>query len=142
MVKSGLLAVLAALSAGLSASAQSIQVTPESWYYDNVKVGVSSTVTFTITGVEITSLTFESATIVDDATGSLSAGPGAPPPAITLFQGASVDVMVEFTPSALGVHSASLYIESDAEPPRNRLYIPLEGRGVARWGSFRTKAAP
>jgi hypothetical protein len=129
----GLLIGLAVVAAPLIASAQNIDVTPEGWDYGNVKVGLSSTVIFTITCLEITPLTFESATIVDDATGSFSITSAAPPPAITLFQGELVDITVEFTPSGLGAHSASLYIDSDAEPPRNNLYLPLEGVGVERW---------
>jgi hypothetical protein len=137
-----LLVGLALLRVPLSASAQSIEVTPEGWNFDNVKVVRSSTVIFTITCVEPTPLTFGAATIVDDATGAFSVGPEAPPPAITLFQGESVDITVEFTPSEVRAHSASLYIDSDAEPPRNNLFVALEGRGVERWGSFRAKAAP
>lgn len=137
-----LLMGLAVLAAPLSASAQGIDVTPESWDYGNVKIGSSSTAIFTITSLELMPLSFDSATIVDDETGSFSVGPDAPPPAITLFQGESVDITAEFSPSGLGAHSALLRIESDAEPPRTILFLPLEGVGVERWRCFEAKIAP
>lgn len=66
------LAVLACLSASLSASPQDLEVTPEGSDYWNVRVGSSSTVIFTITSVGMMPLSVESITIVDDATGSFS----------------------------------------------------------------------
>ena len=79
------LAVLARLSAPLSASTEDIEVMPEGWDYGDVRVGSSSTVIFTITSVGMMRLSAESVTIVDDATGSFSitsAAQTARPPAL------------------------------------------------------------
>jgi hypothetical protein len=139
---SAVLIGLAVLVAPLSASAQGIDATPEGWDYGDIKVGASSSVAVTITSVEPTPLTVYSVTIVDDATGSFSIASAAPPPEVLLFQGESIDVTVAFSPSGLGAHSASLRIDSDAEPPDDTLLLPLEGAGVRRWRCFRATAAP
>ncbi len=133
---------LAVVAAPLSASAQGIDVTPESWDYGNVKIGSSSSVVVTITSVEPIPLTVYSVIIVDDPRGSFSVTSAAPPPEVTLLQGESIDVTVEFAPSGLGAHSATLRIDSNAEPPRDTVYVPLEGLGVRRWRCFETKVAP
>jgi hypothetical protein len=39
-------------------------------------------------------------------------------------------VIVGFSPDSLGLHTASIYIRSDAVPPDNDLYLPLSGTGV------------
>jgi hypothetical protein len=121
---------LAMLATPLTASAENIDVTPASWDYGDVEIGTSSNMIFTITSVELMPLSVDIITIVDDATGSFFITSDVPPPAVTLFQGQSIDVTVEFTPSGLGMHSASLRIESDAEPPRTILFIPVQGTGV------------
>ena len=121
---------LAVLAAPLSAFAQGIDVAPDSCDYGNVKVGFSPSVVVTMTCAEPTPLTIYSVTIVDDATGSFAITSTAPPPEALLFEGESIDVTVEFAPSGLGPHSASVRIDSDAEPPDDTLFIPLEGVGV------------
>ena len=92
---------------------------------------------FTITSLEVTPLRVTSVTIADDATGSFSIASAAPPPTVTLYQGESIEVTVEFAPSGLGGHSASLWIQSDAEPPHDNLFLPIGGAGVKRWRCYR-----
>ena len=136
------LALLTALAVPLSAFAQGIDVTPDSCDYGNVKVGLSSSVVVTMTCVEPTPLTIYSVTIVDDATGSFGITSAAPPPEVLLFEGESIDVTVDFAPSGLGPHSASVRIDRDAEPPDDTVFIPLEGVGVKRWRCSAAKMAP
>ena len=98
--------------------------------------------TFTFTSTEVVPLTISSISVVDDATGSFSLTTEAPPPSVTLLQGETIDVTVEFVSSGLGAHSASLRIDSDAEPPHSTLFVRLGGVGARRWRCFDAKAEP
>jgi hypothetical protein len=124
-----LLLVYAILTAPLQAAAQGIDVDPLTWDFGDIPVGSSDTVIVTVTSTEPLPLRFESVTIVDDASGSFSIVSESPPPTKTLLEGEFLDVTVEYTPSGLGMHSAKLYIQSDAEPPRDNFYVPLQGVG-------------
>lgn len=112
------LAVLACLSASLSASPQDLEVTPEGWDYWDVSVGSSSTVIFIITSVGMMPLSVESITIVDDATGSFS---------ITSAAQAGRSPALEKT--RLSGHQPSLSSQlSEARPERPLLQAPVDMR--------------
>jgi len=114
----------------LGAAAQGISVNEYSWDFSDVLVGNATIMVFTITSAGLVPLTVSSAQIVDDATSSFSIVGDAPPPPVALLPGESTDVIVLFSPSSEGTHSASLSIESDAEPPDDILLVPLSGTGV------------
>lgn len=114
----------------LGAAAQGIDVSPESWDFGDVLVGNATIMVFAITSVESVPLTVHSVEIVDDATSSFSIIGDAPPPSVTLYQGESTEVIILFSPASEGTHSASLRIDSDAEPPDNNFLVPLSGTGI------------
>lgn len=114
----------------LGVAAQGISVSEYSWDFGDVLVGNSTVMVFTITSVEQVPLTVSSVQIVDDATSSFSIVGDAPPPPVTLLSEESTDVIVLFWPSSEATHSASLRIDSDAEPPDNILLVPLSGTGI------------
>jgi hypothetical protein len=135
----GLLIGLAVLAAPLSASAQCIEVTPESWDYGDVKVGTSESQVFTIESCASTSLLIFEIEITDDNSGAFSITSAPPTPCI-IPGGETRDVEVTFTPPSLGAHDAFLYIISDA--PSSDIYINLSGVGVRRWRCSEAKIAP
>jgi hypothetical protein len=118
------------LAAPQWAAAEGIQVNPTAWDYGDVEVGQSRSLIVTITSTEPIPLRVESVEIIDDETGSFSIVSDAPPPTVSLDEGYTLDVTVEFTPSGLGMHSATLYIRSDAEDPDDDFFVPLFGVGV------------
>ncbi len=121
--------ILAFLAAPPLVAAQGIDVSPDWWDFGDVEVGSSETVVFSATSQELVPLSVYSVEIVDDASGSFTIVLGAPPPSVLLYQGESIDVSVEFAPSGPGAHTATMRIDSDAEPPDHRLMIPLQGVG-------------
>lgn len=118
------------LAAPQWAAAEGIQVNPMAWDYGDVEVGDSPSLIVTITSTEPIPLRVDSVEIVDDETGSFSIVSDVPPPTVTLYKDEFLEVTVAFTPSDLGMHSATLFILSDAEPPDNFFYVPLAGVGV------------
>jgi hypothetical protein len=132
MNKVTMLAVLIGLTvvaAPLIASAQCIEVTPESWDYGDVKVGTARSLICTLYSCADSPVFIDVIEIVDDPAGAFtitsSPGPGSIPGRETR------EVEVTFTPLSLGAHEAFLYIEHDA--PGYETYINLYGVGVRGW---------
>jgi hypothetical protein len=132
-----LLIGLTVVAAPLIASAQIIEVTPESWDYGDVKVGTGESQIFTIQGFQILTLFYIG--IIEDASGAFAMGP-VPDVPFTLDDCETVDVEITFTPPNLGAHEAFLYIVHDAHG--GETLIPLYGVGVRGWRCFEAKAAP
>ena len=133
-----LLIGLGLLVAAVSASAQCIDVTPESWDYGGVKVGTSKSQIFTIENCAGTDLYIFLIDITEDDTGAFSI---ASAPAMPIIPGwESEEVEVIFTPPSLGAHEAFLRVVSDA--PEGETLINLSGMGVRRWSYFEAEAAP
>ena len=132
-----LLIGLALVAVPLIASAQIIEVTPESWDYGDVKFGSSGSQTFTIQGTHEVTMFYIG--ILEDASGAFAASP-VPDVPFALDDDEPLDVEITFTPPGVGTHTAVLYILHDAVGGETR--IPLRGVGVRRWSCFETKAAP
>jgi len=120
----------------LQVAAQGIDVTPLDWDFGDVELGSSVSKVFIITNPGPVPLSVYNVTIEDDATSSFSIESDVPPPTSIVYPEnpsgypTTLEVEVVFSPTSLGSHTASIFIESDAEPPNNRLYVPLNGTGV------------
>jgi hypothetical protein len=134
-----LLIGLAVMAAPLIASAQCIEVTPESWDYGDVKVGNSESQIVTIHSCASSAVTVYYIGIVEGALEAFTVGP-VPDVPFPLPGGETLEVEVTFTPPELGVHEAFLYIVHDA--PGSEIEIDLVGVGVKGWRIFRRQAAP
>ena len=134
-------------------AAQGIAVDPLSWDFGDVELGTFETKTFTISPTEITPLTVESISFTASSSSAFSfeefllhgTNPitdvswtdsiPSVPPSETLMTSTgphnySLDVIVGFSPDSLGLHTASICIDSDAEPPDDILDLPLSGTCV------------
>jgi len=135
-------------------AAQGIDVDPLSWDFGDVEIGTLETKTFTISPTELLPLTVESISFTagsssafsfeefllsgtDPITGVSWTNPIASvPPSYTLFMTSTsphdylLEVIVGFSPDSLGLHTASIRIDSDAASPDDQLYVPLSGTCV------------
>lgn len=133
-----LLIGLTVVAAPLIASAQCIEVTPESWDYGDVKIGAGESQIFTLYSCADSPVLLFAIEIVDDPAGAFTITSSPFPGSIP--GGETWDVEVAFAPPSLGVHEALLFIEHDA--PGYETYINLSGVGVRRWTYFEAEAAP
>ena len=130
---------LAVLAAPLLASAQCIEVTPESWDYGEVKVGTSESQIITIHSCATSGLTVFYIGIMEDAFEAYEITSSVPDVPFSLQgsahpdfpEGEILDVEITFTPPDVGVHEAYLYIRHDANGGETR--IDLYGVGVRGW---------
>jgi hypothetical protein len=136
-----LLIGLAVAAAPVMASAQCIEITPESWDYGDVKVGSSESQIWTLHSCGTSPVEVFFIGIYNDATGAFSiiSIPDVPFP---IYPGESIDVEVNFTPPGPGVHEAILYIRHDDGNIGGEASIDLLGVGVRGWRCFAIKAAP
>jgi hypothetical protein len=129
----------AVVAVPLMASAQCIDVTPESWDYGDVKVGTGKAHIFTIHSCGTSPVEVFYLDVVDDTTGVFAMSP-VPDVPFPLHAGETLEVEITFTPPGLGVHEAYLYIRHDADGGETR--IDLLGAGVRGWRRFEAKIAP
>ena len=134
-----LLIGLAVLAAPLSASAQCIEVTPDSCDYGDVKVGTGESQTFTIHSCASSALTVYYIGIVEGDFEAFTVGP-VPDVPFPLDGGETLEVEVTFTPPDLGIHEASFCVLHDATG--GETCVDLVGVGVRGWRRFEAKAAP
>ena len=134
-----LLIGLAVMAAPLIASAQCIEVTPESWDYGDVKVRTGESHIFTIQSCASSAVTVYYIGIVEGDLEAFAVGP-VPDVPFPLPGGETLEVEVTFTPPEVGVHETFLYIVHDA--PGSEIEIDLVGAGVKGWRIFRRQAAP
>jgi hypothetical protein len=120
---------LVLLAVPSSSGAQTIGVAPPGWDFGDVALGDMETIVFTLESLGPVPLTIHSYSILDDASSSFALDPDFPGP-IILLPGETFPVDVTFSPTALGLHTADLRVESDAAPPDNDLRLPLRGVGV------------
>jgi hypothetical protein len=126
-------------------SAQGIDVDPSFWDFGDVLLGSTATKTFRISPTELMPLTVQSVLFTTDSSTAFSFEEflldgttplTGVPPSYTLFItgiGATpnfLDVTVGFSPDSLGLHNASIHIDSDAAPPDDQLFVPLSGTAV------------
>jgi hypothetical protein len=133
-----LLVGLAVVAAPVIASAQCIEVTPESWDYGDVKVGAGEPRIVTLSSCADSPVSLLAIEIIDDPVGAFTIT--SPPHPIELSGEETWDVEVTFAPSSIGPHEATLFIEHDA--PGYEEYITLVGVGVRGWRCFAVQAAP
>ncbi|MBI4529240.1 MAG: hypothetical protein HY695_36035 [Deltaproteobacteria bacterium] len=147
----GLLFALMLLSYPLPVLAEGMEPNPLSWDFGDVEVGSSSTTILTLTSTGMTPVVIDSVVLENNATGSfavlndarlVNCDPrlvnsdgepvfGVPPPSVTLFPlGCSLEFVLEFTPSGLGLHTADLRIRSTAHDPYDYFLVPLQGVGI------------
>jgi len=114
----------------LRAVAENILVDPMTWDYGEVEIGATEPMTFTITSMgPDTALRVDMILIMDDDTGSFEALTAEIDFPVYLEVGESIEVVVNFTPDAEGMATASLLIISNAHNGYST-YIPLQGEGV------------
>ena len=135
----GLLIGLTVVAAPLIASAQCIEVTPDSCDYGDVKVGTGKSQTFTIHSCATSALTVYYIGIVEGDFEAFTVSP-VPDVPFPLDGGETLEVEVTFTPPGLGVYEAPLLILHNASG--GETLIPLEGVGIRGWRCFEAKAAP
>jgi len=128
-------------------AAQGIDVDPLSWDFGDVQLGTLETKTFRISLSEPVPLTVYSVQFTAGSSPAFSfeeflldgttpiAGI---PPELLLYSfepdpvgfADFLDVTVGFCPDSLGLHTASIRIDGDAEPPDDTLFLPLSGAAV------------
>ena len=130
---------LAVVAVPLAASAQCIEVTPESCDYGDVMVGTGETQIITLHSCESTDLTVYYVGLMEGAFEAFTVGsvPAVPFP---LIYGQTLEVEVSFTLPDPGVHEASFCVIHDA--PGGETCVDLIGVGVGGWRCFEAKAAP
>ena len=105
---------------------QDIAVDPDSWDYGPVSLGQNENRTFVVSNVGCQDLTVTGMAIVGPDAGefSIMSGGGG----ITLAQGETRDVVVQFSPASGGNKNAILQIASD-DPDEDSLNVGLTGEG-------------
>jgi hypothetical protein len=144
----GLLIGFTVVAAPLIASAQCIDVTPESWDYGDVKIGTSESQIITIHSCEATALNINYIDIIGDDSGAYEITSSVPDVPFSLQgsahpdfpEGEILDVEITFTPPDVGVHEAYLYIAHDAAGGATE--IDLLGVGVRGWRCHSAKIEP
>ena len=134
-----LLIGLGLIGAAASASAQCIEVTPESWDYGDVKVGTSESQIITIHSCASSDLTVYYIGIWEGDVEAFTVGP-VPDVPFPLPGGETLEVEVTFTPPGLGVYEAPFCVLHNASG--GETCVDLSGVGVRRWSCFEAEAAP
>ena len=135
----GLLFSGAIVAAPAAVCAEEISVTPSSWNFGEVEVGASRSVTFNASSLGPTAVWIYLVQVTPDGTDELICGedvtcdfsvtstPGLP---LELPAGESIEVGVDFAPSAAGPSEAYLNIVSNDAGGQDDLFIHLTGVGV------------
>ena len=134
-----LLIGLAGVVVPIMASAQCIEVTPESWDYGDVKVHTGESQVISIHSCASSAVTIYYIGIIEGDLDAYTVGP-VPDVPFPLDGGATLDVEVTFTPPSPGVHETFLYIVHDA--PGSETEVDLTGVGVRGWRCFEAQSAP
>jgi hypothetical protein len=101
---------------------------PTEWDFGDVSIGSSSTVIFTLTNLDGTEVAIRKIWI-ENATGdSFKIHIDVPPPSIYIPNEKTYDIIVEFSPSRLGEHTAELKISTNTKV--SDVFIPVQGIGV------------
>lgn len=127
------------LVAAVPASAQCIEVTPESWDYGDVKVGRSESQIITIHSCGSSAVTVYYIGIWEGDVEAFTVGP-VPDVPFPLPGGETLEVEVTFTPPGLGVHEAPFCVLHDATG--GETCVDLSGVGISRWSYIESVAEP
>ncbi len=112
---------------GVAAAAPEIDVAPLSLAFGSVNVGATATLTTTISNLGSTTLNVTGLSVTGSADFAL--GAGAPATPFTVAAGGSVNVPVDYAPSAVGAVTGTLTIASDDADEAN-VPVALSGTGV------------
>ena len=135
----GLLIGLTVVAAPLIASAQCIEVTPESWDYGDVKTGTGESQIITIHSCASSAVNVYYIGVVEGAFDAFTVGP-VPDVPFPLDGGETLEVEVTFTPPALWAHEALFCVLHDATG--GETCFDFVGVGVRGWRCSAAKMAP
>ena len=124
---SGLFIYLA-ISVPMQVTADKCECSPMEWDFGDVSIGSSSIVIFSLTNFEPTEIAIRNFMIVNATSLSFKIHIDVPPPSIYIPSKKTYDIVVEFSPSSIGDHSAELRISRNATD--SEVFIPVQGVGV------------
>lgn len=122
------LVIYLAISVPMQVTADRGECSPKEWDFGDVSIGSSSTVIFSLTNFEPTEIAIRNIMIVNATSESFKIHIDVPPPSIYIPSEKTYDIVVEFSPSTLGAHSAELRISRNAT--YSALFLPVQGVGV------------
>ncbi|MGB5617014.1 MAG: choice-of-anchor D domain-containing protein [Desulfobacterales bacterium] len=126
--KVGCLVILFAIVVPMAVADNRSKCSPTEWDFGDVSIGSSSTVIFTLTNFDETEIAIRNIWIVNATSDSFRIHIDVPPPSIYIPNENSYDIIVEFSPSSLGDHSAELRISTNTKV--SDVFIPVQGMGV------------
>lgn len=124
----GCLVILSVIMIPISVAANRYLCSSTEWDFGDAAIGSSSIVIFTLSNVDGAVIVIRNILIVNDISDSFKILIDVPPPPIFIPIDAAYDIIVEFSPSSLGSHSAELRIISNAN--NSDVFIPVQGVGV------------
>jgi len=122
------LVIYLAISVPMQVTANRCECSPKEWDFGDVSIGSSSTVIFSLANFELTEIAIRNIMILNATSESFKMHIDVPPPSIYIFSEKTYDIVVEFSPSTIGAHSAELRISSNAT--YSEVFIPVQGVGV------------
>jgi hypothetical protein len=126
--KVGCLVIFFAIVVPLAGADNRCKCSPTEWDFGDVSIGSSSTVIFTLSNFEETEIAIRNIWIVNATSDSFRIHIDVPPPSIYIPNEKTYDIIVEFSPSTLGYHSAELRISTNTKI--SDVFIPVQGMGV------------
>ena len=113
--KAGCLLTFFALVVPMAVADNRCKCSPTEWDFGDVSIGSSSTVIFTLTNFDETEVAIRNIGIVNTTSDSFRIHIDVPPPSIYIPKEKTYDIIVEFSPSSLGDHSAELRISTNTK---------------------------
>ena len=126
--KAGCLLIFFAIVVPMAVADNRCKCSPTEWDFGDVSIGSSSTVIFTLTNFDETEVAIRNIGIVNTTSDSFRIHIDVPPPSIYIPKEKTYDIIVEYSPSSLGDHSAELRISTNTKV--SDIYIPFQGIGV------------
>ena len=122
------LVIYLAISVPMQVAANGCECSPKEWDFGDVTIGSSSTVIFSLTNFKLAEVAIRNIFIVNATSDSFKIHIDVPPPWIYIPSEKTYDIVVEFSPSTLGAHSAELRISRNTT--YSEVFIPVQGVGV------------
>jgi hypothetical protein len=122
------LVIYLAVSVPMQVTANRCECSPKEWDFGDVSIGSSSTVIFSLINFEPTEIAIRNIMIVNATSESFKIHIDVPPPSIYIPIEKTYDIVVEFSPSTIGAHSAELRLSRNAT--NSEVFIPVQGVGV------------
>ena len=125
----GCLLILLLVMIPISVAAYDYTISPTEWDFGDVAIGSSSTQIFGFTNDEaVVDIIISTIMIQNASSESFQILSAVPPLSIIVPHGETSEIIVKFSPTSLGPHSADVQILSNAAIPE--ALIPIEGVGV------------